>query len=245
MPYSARTIPLDRSDPTPLYQQLRRSIRDAIETKELDSDDALPAERDIAADLGVSRITVRKAIDGLVEDGLLDRRHGAGTFVSSRIQKSVAALSSFSEDIKSRGWQPQSEWLRKSEDRLTPTESLSLGLPPHQEVYRLDRIRFADEKPLAIEHTIIPAACLDSLDDIGTSLYKAMERTGQRPTRALQRIQAVALTQRQAELLDVTAGDPALHIERRGYRDDGELVEVTQSYYRGDSYDFIAELNLG
>jgi GntR family transcriptional regulator len=245
MPYSALTISLDRADPTPLYRQLRRSIRDAIETNELVADDALPAERDVAANLGVSRITVRKAIDGLVEDGLLDRRHGAGTFVSSRIQKSVATLSSFSEDIKNRGWQPKNEWLRKSEDRLTPAESLSLGLPPHQEVYRLDRIRFAAEKPLAIEHTIIPVACLDSLDDIGTSLYKAMERTHQRPTRALQRIQAVALTQSQAELLDVRAGDPALHIERRGYRDDGELVEVTKSYYRGDSYDFIAELNLG
>lgn len=244
MPYSNLTLALNRGDPTPLYEQLRRSIRNAIEQKQLIADEALPAERDIATDLGVSRITVRKAVDGLVEDGLLNRRHGVGTFVSSRIQKSMAALSSFSEDITSRGWQSRSEWLRKTEDRLTPGESLSLGLPPDHRVFRLDRIRFADEKPLAIEYSIVPATCLESADDIGTSLYRAMERAGQRPVRALQRIQAIAFDRDQAELLQVQAGDPGLVIERRGYRQDGELVEVTQSWYRGDSYDFIAELNI-
>ena len=85
MPYSNLAFALNRGDPTPLYQQLRRSIRDAIEQKRLIADQALPAERDIAIDLGVSRITVRKAVDGLVEDGLLHRRHGVGTFVSSRV----------------------------------------------------------------------------------------------------------------------------------------------------------------
>jgi len=103
MSLSAITNPLDRSSPLPLYRQLLRSLRDAIEGNALAPDDALPAERDIAIDFGVSRITVRKAIDGLVKDGLLDRRHGAGTFVAARIRKNMSALSSFSEDMASRG----------------------------------------------------------------------------------------------------------------------------------------------
>jgi len=235
--------PLDRSNPMPLYRQLRRSLREAITQSVLTSDDSLPAERDIAEDLGVSRITVRKAIEGLVDEGLVDRRHGAGTFVASRIQKNMAALSSFSEDIASRGWQASSKWLSKTEAKVTPTESLALGLPPDTVVYRFDRIRFAQGNPLALEHAIVPASCLPSLDAVGTSLYAALELTNNRPSRALQRLQAIAFDAEQAKLLGVGKGDPGLSIERRGYLGNDRIVEVTRSYYRGDAYDFVAELS--
>jgi len=236
--------PLDRSNPTPLYQQLRRSMRDAIEQDKLVPDQALPAERDIALDLGVSRITVRKAVDGLVEEGLLDRRHGAGTFVASRIQKNMAALSSFSEDMASRGWQARSEWLGRTKDQVSSAEALALGLAPGTAIYRFDRIRYAGDTPLAIEHAIVPAFCLPSLNAVDTSLYVALEKTNNRPTKALQRLQAIAFDQDQAALLSISPGDPGLFIERRGFLDDGRLVEVTRSYYRGDAYDFVAELAL-
>jgi len=236
--------PLDRSHPTPLYQQLRRSLRQAIEKNVLEPDDALPAERDIAVDFGVSRITVRKAIDGLVKEGVLDRRHGAGTFVASRIQKNMAALSSFSEDMASRGWQARSEWLGRTEGQVTPTESLTFGLPPGMSVYRFDRIRYAGDMPLAIEHAIVPASCLPSITAVDASLYAALESTRHRPTKALQRLQAVAFDDEQARLLKIDTGDPGLFIERRGFLADGRVVEITRSYYRGDAYDFIAELSV-
>jgi GntR family transcriptional regulator len=235
--------PLDRSSPMPLYRQLRRSLRDAIDQDVLVPDDSLPAERDIAIDFGVSRITVRKAIEGLVDEGLLDRRHGAGTFVASRIQKNMAALSSFSEDIATRGWTASSQWLSKTEATVTPSESLALGLPPETVVYRFDRIRFAEEKPLALEKAIVPAWCLPSMEAVGASLYAAMEQSNNRPTKALQRLQAIAFNSEQARLLGVSPGDPGLFIERRGYLEDGRIVEVTRSYYRGDAYDFVAELS--
>lgn len=233
---------LDRSSPTPLYQQLRRSLRQAIEQDVLAPDDALPAERDIAVDFGVSRITVRKAIDGLVDEGLLDRRHGAGTFVAARIQKNMAALSSFSEDIASRGWPSRSEWLGRKEVLVTPSESLAMGLSPGTSVYHFDRIRFAADMPLAIEHAIVPSSCLPSIDVVGTSLYEALDAVNCRPTRALQRLQAIAFDEEKAELLGVKPGDPGLSIERRGFLADGRLVEITRSYYRGDAYDFVVEL---
>ena len=244
MPQFSVSTTLDRSNPMPLYRQLRRSLRGAIEEGTLAPDDVLPAERDIADRFGVSRITVRKAIDGLVDEGLLDRRHGAGTFVASRIQKNMSALSSFTEDIASRGWQASSAWLHKTEDEVTPNESIELGLPPGTPVYRFDRIRHAEAMPLAIEHSIVPARCLASVDAVGSSLYAALDESGYRPTRALQKLRAIAFNDQQAALLEVAVRDPGLFIERRGFLADGRIVEVTRSYYRGDAYDFVAELSV-
>src|SRR5476651_680054 len=118
--------PLDPGGSLPLYQQLQRAIREAIETRVLGPDDALPAERQIAADLSVSRITVRKAIEGLVEEGLLVRRQGSGNFVAARIEKNFAKLTSFSEDMRSRGRTPHSKWLKRAEGAVTPEEALAL-----------------------------------------------------------------------------------------------------------------------
>src|SRR5258706_7128287 len=106
--------PLDPSNSLPLYQQLQRAIREAIEKRLLGPDDALPAERQLATDLAVSRITVRKAIDGLVEEGLLVRRQGSGNFVCARVEKNFAQLTSFSEDMRARRRIPRSVWLRGS-----------------------------------------------------------------------------------------------------------------------------------
>ena len=120
--------PLDPHSSLPLYQQLQRAIRVAIETHVLGPDDALPAERQIAIDLAVSRITVRKAIEGLVEEGLLVRRQGSGNFVSARIEKNFAKLTSFSEDMLARGRKPHSVWLKKTEGTVSPEEALTLGV---------------------------------------------------------------------------------------------------------------------
>ncbi len=236
---------IDRDAPGPLYQRLHRALREAITDRRLRTDEALPAERDIATGLGISRITVRKAIDALVEEGLVTRRQGAGTFVAARIEKSFSKLSSFSEDMVSRGREPRSVWLSRSTGTVTPEESMSLGLGPGTPVYRFNRIRFADDAPMALEVSTVPAFCLPSADVVDTSLYEALDATGNRPVRALQRLRAVLFTAEQAALLTLEAGAPGLLIERRGFRADGTSVEITQSYYRGDSYDFVAELNVG
>jgi GntR family transcriptional regulator len=234
---------LSKDDPAPLYLQLQRVLREAIQNRHLHQDDAIPPERDLAEDFDVSRITVRKAIDGLVSEGLLTRRRGAGTFVASRVEKSFSKLSSFSEDMLSRGRKPHSEWVYKSAGAVTPEESLSLGLSPGALVYRFHRIRYADGQTMALEYSTLPGYCLPSPEAMTTSLYEALEKTGHRPVRALQRLRAVAFTAEQAERLGVKPGDPGLFIERRGFLSDGRAAEFTQSYYRGDAYDVVAELN--
>lgn len=230
-------------DHAPLYKQLQRALRDAIQKKILSPDDALPAERDLAEEFSISRITVRKALDGLVGEGLLTRRQGAGTFVAARVEKSFSKLTSFTEDMIARGRIPHSEWINRGEGQVTPEESLTLGLSPGTPVYRFARIRYADGAPMAVEYSTIPAYALPSTDVVETSLYEALEQTGHRPARALQRLRAILFASEQAELLGVPVKDAGLLIERRGFLPDGRAVEVTQSYYRGDAYDFVAELN--
>jgi GntR family transcriptional regulator len=235
---------LDESSSLPLYQQLQRALRQAIENHVLGPEDALPPERDLADDFHVSRITVRKAIDGLVSEGLLVRRQGSGTFVSARVEKNFSKLTSFSEDMRARGRMPRSVWLKKTAGSVTPEEALALRSSPGTPVYRFHRIRFADDAPMCVEYATVLASCLPSPDAVESSLYEALERTGNRPVRALQRLRAVLLMAEQAELLQAKENDAALLVERLGFLRDGRAVEFTQSYFRGDIYDFVAELSV-
>ncbi len=241
----------------PLYLQFGAILRGAIERGALAPGDALPAERELCQEYGISRITVRRAIAALSDAGLLVARRGAGTFVAgtavahaapgpaaapARVEKSFAHLSSFTQDMLARGRRPESRWLARNDGLVTPDEALSLALSPGTPVYRFQRLRLADGQPLAIEHSTIPAYCLPSIEAVGESLYAALEAAGYRPTRALQRLRAIPFLDAQAALLDVPSGHAGLLIERRAFLADGRPAEVTQSYYRGDAYDFVAEL---
>src|SRR6516165_1249140 len=172
MPSLAEAVgPLDEQSSLPLYQQLQRALRRAIERRLLAPEDALPAERDLAADFNISRITVRKALDGLVADGLLVRRQGSGNFVSARVQKNFAMLTSFSEDMRARGRSPRSVWLKRAEGTVTPEEALALRLSPGTPVYRFHRLRYADEAPMSIEFATVVASALPALESVDESLY--------------------------------------------------------------------------
>lgn len=233
---------LSDDNPAPLYIKLQQLIRDAINSNLLRQGDAIPPERDLALEYDISRITVRKAIGGLVEEGLLTRRRGAGTFVAWRVEKSFSKLSSFSEDMVARGRSPSNSWLAQSSGPVNSDEAMALGLSPGSTVLRFSRIRYADGEPLALEFSTIPAYCLPSLDVVGESLYASLEKHGCRPARALQRLRAVPFGSEHARMLGVESGHAGLLIERRAFLRDGRPVEFTRSYYRGDSYDFVAEL---
>lgn len=234
---------LEESGRGPLYRQVQSLIRDAMNAGSLRPEETIPPERELASELGVSRITIRKAIDGLVDEGLLTRRQGAGTFVAGRVEKQFAKLTSFSEDMAARGRAVRSEWLLRAEGAVTPDEALTLGLSPGTRVYRFNRIRYADDLGMALEYSTIAGFGLTSLGAVDASLYAALQATGNRPVRALQRLRAVLFDERQAKLLGVEPGAPGLFIERRGFLEDGRTIEMTHSWYRGDAYDFVAELN--
>jgi GntR family transcriptional regulator len=242
---------LDGTGPGPRYLRLQALLREAIEAGRIAPGAALPSERELCEGFGLSRVTIRKAMDELVADGLLERRRGAGTFVAARpagadggrVEKSFSLLTSFSEDMLARGRQPSSRWLDRAEGTVTPEESLALGLSPGSRVYRFQRLRHADGQTMALEQATIPGWALAGAGVVGDSLYGALLAAGHRPVRALQRVRAVAFDADQAALLEIAAGDPGLLIERRAYAADGRPVEVTRSWYRGDAYDLVAELH--
>jgi len=224
------------------YARLRRAIQQSIKSGSLAPGNALPSERELCRQLALSRVTVRKAIGGLVEDGVLVQRHGAGTFVAERIVKSFSRLTGFTDDLRARGLKPRVEFLERGVGEVTPEEAMALNLSPGARVIRLRRLRFAGDKPLALEHTVVPQSVLPDARAIKLSLYDALDAIGCRPTSALQRLRAVGLDSDQAGLLGLPVGSPALAIERRAFLDDGRVVEFTTSLYRGDAHDFVAEL---
>jgi GntR family transcriptional regulator len=231
----------------PLYLQLKRWIEDAVHRGDINPGDALPSERDLAAKVDVSRVTVRKAVLQLVKDGVLVQRHGSGTFVApqqNRVEQSLSQLTSFAEDMARRGMEVRSVWLDRGLYHPSPEETVVLGLSPSDQVARVARLRISGETPLAIERAALSAAILPDPGAIGTSLYAHLDRKGNRPVRAIQRIRAVSVNADDAKLLDVAEGAAVLHIERTSYLASGRVIEFTRSVYRGDTYDFVAELRI-
>jgi GntR family transcriptional regulator len=186
-------------------------------------------------------------VQALVQAGRLVQRRGSGTFVApkvERVEQALSLLTSFSEDMARRGKAGRSVWLGRGLDAPSPEETMALGLAAHDRVARLERVRLADAVPLAIERATLPAAILPDPGVVETSLYAVLAARGFRPVRAVQRISAANLGARDASLLEVPVGAAGLRIERVSYLASGRVVEFTRSLYRGDAYDFAAELRL-
>jgi GntR family transcriptional regulator len=232
----------------PLYRRLAQALTGLIQEGLLKPGTALPSERDLAEALQIGRVTVRTAYRDLLNAGTLESRHGSGTFVSAtveRMEQSLWRLSSFSEDMRSRGRVPAAKILSRAINTPSPEEAFLLGLGIDERVLRLDRLRLADGLPLAIDRSVVPIKFLGEHLGGEGSLYDALTASGNRPVRALQKLSAVTLDPSSAATLDVKPGAPALLIERVSRLEDQRVVEYTRSHYRGDAYDFVAELRIG
>ncbi len=236
-----------RTDAGPRYIQLRQRLTDGIDQDILKPGVSLPPEREIAAITELSRVTVRKAIKSLAEDGIIVQRQGFGSFVADetpQIEQSLSRLTSFTEDMTRRGMASTSVWLERGVFMPSPDEVLALALSPDASVSRVARLRTADGKPMAIERASLPTEILPNPLEVTTSLYEVLEASDLRPVRALQKISAINLGPADAALLAIDEGEAGLRIERTSYLADGRIAEFTQSIYRGDAYNFVAELRL-
>lgn len=236
-------LAIRKDDGTPLYLQLARKLREHIGGGGVDPGSALPSERDLSEMTGMSRVTVRKGIEQLIDEGVLIRKQGSGTFVARRIETPGSVLSSFTDDALSRGEDPGVIWMIKAYSQPTEEEAEALGITANSRVARLGRVRLAGGEPLAIEHAVVPAEFLPDLEQIGDSLYTALERKGFRPVAGTQRIRAALATPTDAGILCVKQGSEVLRIERLARIADGRAVEFTRSVYRGDRYDIVTNLN--
>ena len=240
---------LSKGAATPIYLQVYQGLARLIENGTLERGSALPGERDLALQIGVSRVTVRQALRLLTEGGQLVRKQGSGTFVAeSRILQPLSALSSFSDDMRSRGLQPGARVLSLERTRPSPQEAMNLALKPSSEVWRLKRLRTADGQPLAIEISSVPLETLPQVSRAALergSLYALLKEGGHAPVRAMQHLRATAADAETARLLELSVGAPLLSTERVTWDALGKTLEYARSQYRGDRYDFLVELSEG
>ena len=231
----------------PRYLQLYRHIAQAIADGRIDADSQIPPERDLAELAEVSRVTVRKAVQQLVSDGLIEQRRGAGTFVRQRgpkLEHRLSRLTSFTDYMLARGKTSTSQILSRGLFAPTPDESIALGVASSSLVARVERLRYADGVPVALEWSTLPEDILPRPERVETSLYAILRESGGAPSRAIQRMSAINLSQDEAQLLGLPVAAAALRIDRTGYLPSGRPIEFTRGLYRSDIYDFVAELGL-
>jgi GntR family transcriptional regulator len=221
-----------------LRQVLQQEIAERLKPHEM-----LPPERELAARFKVSRMTIRQALRSLADDGLIYAVRGVGTFVTEPKVSKDLALSSFSEDMRARGLRPGSRLISAEVLDADAAVAKDLGIEPGSPAFRIERLRTADDVPVAHEQAVLPARLFPRLldQDLDGSLYELMERRFRiRVDRAQQTTRAVNLGKRLADLLAVPPRTAALHVRRIGIDSQGRVVERTDTLYRGDRYDFSA-----
>ncbi len=231
-----------RKSSTPHYIQLAKNIRNYISDNSLEAGEALPSERDISEMTGMSRVTVRKALNKLSQDKVIQRKHGAGTFILPRIDQLGTSLSGFTRNMHKIGMQPEAIWIMKAYGTPTTEEADILKITGNDRVVRLGRVRLSDGQPLGIEHAIVPARLLPDITQINESLYEALHSKGNRPVKGTQTVSASIANPTEAGLLSIPENSEVLRIERRSALADDTPVELTRSAYRGDRYDIMMNL---
>ena len=214
---------------------------------QLEIGEAIPSERRLSSDLGISRLTVRAALDDLVRDGYLERRHGAGTFVSEPKIAQQLTLTSFSEDMRRRGMVAGSRTIELREIHAGAALGRALNISPNARVTLIRRLRLADDEPMALETLHVPAAVVPGLTREGlenSSFYDLLERDyGVVISSGTQSIEPTVTNEEESELLGVPLHSPAFLFERTSRTEEGQTVEFVRSLYRGDRYRLVAELS--
>lgn len=228
------------------WQRIRDELATEIAEGRLAPGGRLPSERDLCDAHGVSRVTVRRALAELVEDGLVEAVAGSGWFVSSGpVSEPPNALMSFSAMAASRGLRASSRLLHADVRPATLDEAEQLAMVPADDLFEIRRLRLLEERPVAIDHSRIPLARLPSLTehDFGVeSLYGVLEAGGVHPRRADFTVEAIAASPEQAELLELPPGSPLLLARQSTFDQGGRPLELGLMAYRGDRYRFRATL---
>ena len=244
---SGLTRHIDRASKVPMYHQLYEIMRGSILDGHWKPGDMVPPESDLVEQYGISRTTVRQVLDILVNDGLVVRQRGRGTFVTQpTLKHGLSRIISFTEDMRQRGMTADSRVLL-SQLLPAPTEVASrLGVSVGEELAHLKRLRIANGEPLSVEDAyLVHRYCQGVLgnDYAQTSLRQALERRyAIRQSRAEQTIQAVAASRELARQLDIPSGAPLLLIERVSFTSQDVAVEFLRLFHRGDRYTLYNEL---
>ena len=227
--------------------ETRDRVLDLIE--QLGVGEAIPSERQLSADLGVSRLTVRAALDELVREGYLIRRRGSGTFVSEPKIAQELTMTSFTEDMRRRGLRPESRTLELTVVPAGARLGRFLHVSPSEPIVVAKRLRLADRETMAIETLHVREALVPGLTGADLergSFYELLrDRYGIVVSGGIQTIEPTVTNQEESDALGVPLHSPAFLFERVSRAAGGEIVEFVQSIYRGDRYRLVTDLSSG
>ena len=234
---------LDESSALPLYMQLVNAIKSAVAEGRLRPGDVLPSERALVEMLKIARGTARKALQQLLEEGVLIRNQGSGTFVAPQVRQSLPALESFSEMAAASGGTAQSELVGYLRRFATQEERHALQLTEGQsEIVELTRLRKINGIAVSLQTAVLPALLLDKISEMDESLYQHLETKGSPVLRATQHFRAVSTDSQLAYYLNIKQDEPLLLVTRIGFTYDDRPVEYTRTWCLNDYYDFTLEL---
>jgi GntR family transcriptional regulator len=238
---------IDKKSAVPYYDQLAEFLRHEI-SERIGRGEAyqLPSENELAERHGISRQTVRHALDELERDGWIYRQKGVGSFaVPRRVEQELSTLVSTSEAMRQRGWRLETRVLSLDQIAAPSHVAAALELAPGSAVYELRRLRIADGTPVSFQTTHLPAALCPRLEDndLSASLYRLLEsRYGLRLWNGQETLRAGGAAGYQAQLLEIKEGAPVMRTERVTYAANGVPVEYLDAVWRGDRYDFKVKL---
>lgn len=226
----------------PRYSQIINYYRTLIESGKLTEGEKMPTEEAIGELFGVSRITIRQALDGLAQGGYIYKIQGKGSFVSAKkAGMQLNHLIGFSDEMRGIGMSPSTVLIDQCLTSPNETMAAALGIDMSQKVYLISRVRCADEIPMAVEKVCLPFSRFAGIEtqDLNQSLYLLLKQQyGCEPHKAVQSIQAGLANSADAKLLQIKVGGPVLRITRTAYDSNDVPFEYTESVYRGDKYVF-------
>lgn len=240
---------LNRRSPLPLYQQLGDILRQRIVDGEWKVGSSIPTEANLMSEFDVSRTTVREAVENLVQQGVLDKRQGRGTYVERLpLEERLGTLTGFAEEVFERNQHPSASVFSATfvDDHLDAKHELLV--PEGEQILFIERARLADGEPIALERSFWPSSIgvlLLEYDLNEAWFYQILERHGVYPKEADEQIRAANATKEEAEILGVSPGHALLEMRRLSYDADGQPIEYTKTRYNADRYSYRVRLKRG
>lgn len=229
---------------SPVYIQIHNHIKKDIESGRWKIGEKIPPERELSKAFGVSRMTLRQAIQTLVDEGILERKVGSGTFVArKKVQEKMIGITSFTEITESQGKTPTSKTVSYLVTTPSLSESEALSLSDKQKVLRMERIRYADKLPICFEVATVPYDLVSQFEksEITSSLYKTLEKNGFEIGHAQQTVSAMLASERIADFLNLKKGEAILRLRQITELKDGQPFEYVRTQYAGERYEFYLE----
>lgn len=229
----------------PVYIQIHDKIKNDIEHGVWKIGDRLPSERELSIQFGVSRMTLRQAIQTLADEGILERKIGSGTYVArKKVQEKMTGTTSFTDIMLSQNRVPSSRTVSYYVAKPSSSEMEKLNLKEHDQIVRMERVRFADDLPICFEVASVPYSLVDqySKTEITNSFYKTLEeKGGNKIGRANQTVSAMLASEQIADYLKIKRGDAILRLRQISYFENGTPFEYVRTQYVGNRFEFYLE----